>query len=349
MTLRVFTAFSGYDSQLMALRNIGVDYECVGWSEIDKYAIAAHDAVFPELADRNYGDITAIDWDEVPDFDLLTYSFPCTDISRAGRQAGLAEGSETRSSLLWACTRPIRKKRPKFLLMENVKALAGEKFRGEFLKWDEWLRLRGYVNYTAVLDARDYGVPQHRERLFMLSILNGNWYEFPHPEQLRKCLADVLEDEVGEKYYLSEKRIAGMLRHNERHAAKGNGFEFRPTSGKGVARTVTTQNGIRETDNYIIQLPRGFNKGAAHDVAPTLTSSGYEHNNLLRSVQEGEVRLRKLTPRECMRLMGVSDEDFDKMRAAGLSDTQLYKLAGNSIVVDVLERIFVQMLRFENL
>lgn len=91
MSLRVFTAFSGYDSQLMALRNIGVDYECVGWSEIDKYTIAAHDAVFPDLAARNYGDITTIDWDAVPEFDLLTYSFPCIDISQAGRQAGLAE------------------------------------------------------------------------------------------------------------------------------------------------------------------------------------------------------------------------------------------------------------------
>lgn len=140
MKLRVFTSFSGYDSQLMALRDIGADYECVGWSEIDKWAIKAHDAVFPELAGRNYGDITKIDWNAVSDFDLFTYSFPCTDISIAGKQKGFDEGSDTRSSLLWECRRPIAAKHPKFLLMENVKALASEKYRPLFLKWESWLR-----------------------------------------------------------------------------------------------------------------------------------------------------------------------------------------------------------------
>lgn len=179
MKLRVFTSFSGYDSQLMALRDIGADYECVGWSEIDKWAIKAHDAVFPELAGRNYGDITKIDWNAVSDFDLFTYSFPCTDISIAGKQKGFDEGSDTRSSLLWECRRPIAAKHPKFLLMENVKALASEKYRPLFLKWESWLRSLGYVNYTEVLNAKDYGVPQNRERVFMLSILNGvlqTWY-----------------------------------------------------------------------------------------------------------------------------------------------------------------------------
>lgn len=123
----------------MALRDIGADYECVGWSEIDKWAIKAHNAVFPELADRNYGDITKIDWNAVPNFDLFTYSFPCTDISSAGEQKGFNEDSGTRSSLLWECRRPIAAKRPKFLLMENVKALVSEKYRPLFLKWESWL------------------------------------------------------------------------------------------------------------------------------------------------------------------------------------------------------------------
>ena len=101
--LRVFTAFSGYDSQCMALDRIGIPYELVGWSEIDKYAIQAHNAVYPQYADRNYGDISKIDWEKVPDFDLFTYSFPCTDISNAGVQKGLEEGSGILSSLLWEC------------------------------------------------------------------------------------------------------------------------------------------------------------------------------------------------------------------------------------------------------
>lgn len=139
MKLRVFTSFSGYDSQLMALRDIGADYECVGWSEIDKWAIKAHNAVFPELAGRNYGDITKIDWNAVPNFDLFTYSFPCTDISSAGKQKGFEEDSGTRSSLLWECRRPIAAKHPKFLLMENVKALISEKYRPLFLNGNRGL------------------------------------------------------------------------------------------------------------------------------------------------------------------------------------------------------------------
>ena len=219
MKLRVFTSFSGYDSQLMALRDIGADYECVGWSEIDKWAIKAHNAVFPELADRNYGDITKIDWNAVPNFDLFTYSFPCTDISSAGEQKGFNEDSGTRSSLLWECRRPIAAKRPKFLLMENVKALVSEKYRPLFLKWESWLRSLGYVNYTEILNAKDYGVPQNRERVFMLSILNGCWYEFPHPVRLEKRLEDVLELEVDKKYYLYENELKGYkIRKYDRYS-----------------------------------------------------------------------------------------------------------------------------------
>ena len=119
--LRVFTAFSGYDSQCLALNRLGIDYDLVGWSEIDPAAIKAHDALFPQYADRNYGDISKIDWSQVPDFDLFTYSSPCTDFSNAGQQAGGEEGSGTRSSLLWECRKTILAKKPKYLMFENVK------------------------------------------------------------------------------------------------------------------------------------------------------------------------------------------------------------------------------------
>lgn len=135
-TLRIFTAFSGYDSQCLALEKLGIPYELVGWSEIDQFAIRAHDALFPQWAGRNFGDIAAIEWAGVPDFDLLSYSFPCTDISVAGRQRGLAEGSGTVSSLLWECRRAIETKRPKYLLMENVKSLLSSKFRPHFQEWE---------------------------------------------------------------------------------------------------------------------------------------------------------------------------------------------------------------------
>lgn len=214
--LRVFTAFSGYDSQCMALDRLGIPYELVGWSEIDKYAIQAHNAVYPQYADRNYGDISKIDWESVPDFDLFTYSFPCTDISNAGVQKGLEEGSGTRSSLLWECKKTIEIKRPKYLLMENVKALVSQKFLPYYKKWEQYLAGLGYDNYCKVMNAKDYGVPQNRERIFIVSILdNDKTFHFPEPVPLEKRLKDVLEDKVAEKYYLADKMVESFLKNNE--------------------------------------------------------------------------------------------------------------------------------------
>lgn len=154
--LRVFEAFAGYGSQAIALRNIGVPYKVVGISEIDKYAIKAYMAIHGETT--NYGDISKIDWSEVPDFDLFTYSFPCTDLSNAGKQAGFEEGSGTRSSLLWECRKAIEAKKPGYLLLENVKALMSEKFRSGFRKWLDYLSGMGYTNFIEVLNASDYGI-----------------------------------------------------------------------------------------------------------------------------------------------------------------------------------------------
>lgn len=219
--LRVFTAFSGYDSQCMALDRLGIPYELIGWSEIDKYAIQAHNAVYPQYAERNYGDISKIDWKSVPDFDLFTYSFPCTDISNAGVQKGLEEGSGTRSSLLWECKKTIEIKRPKYLLMENVKALVSQKFLPYYKKWEQYLAGLGYDNYCKVMNAKDYGVPQNRERIFIVSILdNDRTYHFPESIPLEKRLKDVLEDKVDEKYYLSDKAVEGFLKNNENLESK---------------------------------------------------------------------------------------------------------------------------------
>ena len=376
MKLRVFTSFSGYDSQLMALRDIGANYECVGWSEIDRWAIKAHNAVFPELADRNYGDITKIDWNAVPDFDLFTYSFPCTDISSAGEQKGFEEDSGTRSSLLWECRRPIAAKRPKFLLMENVKALVSDKYRPLFLKWESWLRSLDYVNYTEILNAKDYGVPQNRERVFMLSILNGCWYEFPHPVRLEKRLKNVLELEVDEKYFLNERGINYVKKKLGKYTAingevamrltaKGcanwtgtfisdkpiqigatketdwNRQQYRVYDPTGISPTITTKSG-GGLEPKILMRGRGFNKGGEADIPGTITGSAWEQNNLL----DYAGCIRRLTPRECLRLMDVSDGDIDKIQAVGISDTQQYKLAGNSIVKAPMMGIFRNMLKY---
>lgn len=180
---------------------------CVGWSEIDKYAIRAHDAVFPEIADRNLGDMTKIDWSKVDDFDLLFYSTPCTDFSNAGKQAGGEEGSGTRSSILWWTRYAVLQKKPKYLIMENVKALVSDKFRPLFLKWCDELTSYGYTNFMQVLNAKDYGIPQNRERIFVVSILGDAWFNFPQPVELKLRLKDMLEDKVDEKYYLPQDKV----------------------------------------------------------------------------------------------------------------------------------------------
>ena len=243
--LRVFTAFSGYDSQCLALDRLKrdypqFDYELIGWSEVDKYAIQAHNALYPQWADRNFGDISKIDWDQVPDFDLFTYSSPCQDFSNAGLQRGGEEGSGTRSSLLWECRRAIIAKRPKYCLLENVKALVSKKFMPLFNKWQDELAEYGYANFWQVLNAKNYGVPQNRERVFLWSILRTEddprpEYHFPRPFPLELRLKDVLEESVDEKYYLSDTMIEGFEAHRKRMEERGNGFGFKPTDG-GVQR-----------------------------------------------------------------------------------------------------------------
>lgn len=178
--IRVVEAFSGYGSQSTSLERVGIPHEVVAISEIDKYAIEAYRALHGYSA-PNLGDISKIKVEDVPDHDLFTYSFPCQDISLAGNQKGLMAG-ETRSGLLWECERIIEAKLPKYLLMENVKNLVSKKFKADFDKWCEKLEQLGYTNYWKVLNAKDYGIPQNRERVFMISILGEHEpYVWPQP------------------------------------------------------------------------------------------------------------------------------------------------------------------------
>lgn len=352
MKLRVFTAFSGYDSQCMALDRIGLDYELVGWSEIDKYAIAAHNAVYPQYAGRNYGDISQIDWAQVPDFDLFTYSSPCQDFSTAGLQRGGTKGSGTRSSLLWECERAIAAKRPKYLLFENVAALVSQKFIRLFNEWQLLLERMGCANFTQVLNAKDYGVPQNRERVFMVSIRDCEQpYYFPRPITLTKCIGDVLEDDVPEEYYLSEKMVYYV------YSEGGKNGGYKPARGvqdgdkpayaltANYDKTPRQGNYIRVCATLVGGKWEKINESAKRvyspdGIAPTQTAGG--GGNLETKILEKQYRIRKLTPKECFRLMGVADTDSDKMIAA-LSKSRCYQVAGNSIVIDVLAAIFDQL------
>lgn len=476
MKIRVFEAFAGYGSQSLALERLKrhfheFDYEVVGISEIDKYAVIAYNALHGDVP--NYGDISKIDWKEVPDFDLFTMSSPCQDFSQAGLRKGGAEGSGTRSSLLWECRRAILAKKPKYIVFENVKALVSQKFLPYFLKWQNELASYGYTNFARVLNAKDFGVPQNRERIFMVSILDRQaTYHFPEPFPLDRQLRDILEEDVDERYFLSEKLTKTVLSDGKNGFPGGRGVrtendDTAPTinatcykiqrsncfikypsdktiylnskvdgkqqtlehrvydSGEistaittgfmpsvltpkrndysksvrkeyengqlsesrhkmtdlepwtdGVSNTITTVQkdnllcvpvaviGSAQKNAYvgsvdgpspcinaacgmgggqtpmIVQTARGFNKGGLHEISPTISANSWECNNFLK---ENDFRIRKLTPRECLRLMDVDDADIDRMLGAGLSNTQLYKMAGNSIVVNVLYHIFRKM------
>lgn len=209
--LRVMTLCSGYDSQCLALNRLkevypDFDYELVAWSEFDpesktplerQPAVVAHNALFPQWSDRNWGDMTKIDWGKVPDMDLLFYSTPCQSISAAGLQHGFVEGSGTRSSIIWNVRDAVIAKKPKYLCLENVEAMVSSKFVGMFNLWQRELERLGYVNFAQVLDSKDYGVAQHRPRIFLVSIRiddedNLPKYYFPKPFKLEKRLKDYL-------------------------------------------------------------------------------------------------------------------------------------------------------------
>lgn len=247
--IRVFEAFAGYGSTAMAMKRLQkdfpdkIEFEFIGISEIEPNAITAYNAVHGET--KNYGDISKINWDEVPDFDLFTYSFPCQDISNAGKQKGFAEGSGSRSSLLWECEKAIVVKKPKYLLMENVKALVSEKFMPDFRKWIDRLTDLGYESFWQIMNAKDYGVAQNRERVFMVSILNSDrMFHFPKKMKLEKRLKDVLEENVDEKYYLKEEQVQRIVEHCDRKVAEG--CEFKPGFTDGGAITLSSQDMDKE-------------------------------------------------------------------------------------------------------
>lgn len=221
--IRLITLFSGYDSQALAMKRLKrdappFDYELVAWCEIDKDAIKAHDILFPQWSDRNMGDICEVDANDVPDCDIVTWSFPCTSISNAGKQAGLTENSGTASSLVWECYKIFEAKRPKYLVMENVKALTQKKFQADFQMLRDRLEELGYVNYWQVLNAKEFGVAQNRERVFMVSILRTEdapepYYEFPQGFPLTKCVEDYMEnaEDVPEDYYIDKNRLTSKV------------------------------------------------------------------------------------------------------------------------------------------
>jgi DNA (cytosine-5)-methyltransferase 1 len=398
--LKVGSDFSGVGAFNQALIRLGVNYKEVFACDMDKYA--------RQTFVHNYGEPkyypTNVYEREIPkdSLDIYMTSPPCQAFSLAGKRKGK---EDLRGILFFNSLEFIQKNNPRFFIFENVKGLLSDDGGNTFQEWVNYLGGKsvngvpvlfpydGSVNYHLywqVLNAKKHGVPQNRERVFLVGIRDDvdNSFQFPREEHLTKRLKDVLEENVDAKYFLSDKMISGFLSHNKRHIEeKGqDGFNWKPKDetqianclranaalcptdntikvksatqkgyeeatigdsinfsvpnsetrrgrvGKGVAQTLDTS--CNQGIIAIRQKPRGDNKGADFKICPTITSNSFEHNNHLIN----KSHIRRLTPRECFRLM-----DFPDTFTWPVSDSQAYKQAGNSIVVNVLYKILKQL------
>ena len=251
--LKINELFAGIGAFRKALERLNIPHEVVGISEIDKYAIKSYEAIYGET--RNYGDISKVD--KLDYADLWTYGFPCQDISVAGLLKGIVKG-ETRSGLLYEVQRlltvaNLHKELPKYLILENVKNLVGKKFMADFESWLKWLEDIGYNNYWQVINAKDCGIPQNRERVFVVSIRKDADTEFSFPPKipLTTTMADFLEDVVDEKFYISDAYIKYAEESTKEQHDSGNGFKFEPRERESIAKSITSKAGQRMTDNFV--------------------------------------------------------------------------------------------------
>lgn len=312
--------FTGIGAHHSAIERLGAG-TVVYQSDVNESAVKAYNLIHGET--RNIGDVTKIsDLSGDLQTDVLFWSPPCQDISQVNpKRKGNSPASCTRSSLAFEIPRILEnteeRERPTYLIMEEVPYMISKSYVGNFKLLVNKLSKLGYNSRWAVLNSADYGIAQSRLRLFMISSLNRIPPEFPQPRPIDSCLRDYCDKNelVPARYYLSEKRVRGALASTEKQRLKGNLFTFAPTVGDGIAHTITTRNGHRKTDNYLIC-----------DKAPV----GYSN-------------IRKLTPLECFRLFGYTDMEFYRI-SDSFSDNKLYELAGNSVVVNVYTELLKTIL-----
>ena len=423
--IKILELFGGIGACSKALERLNIEHEVVDYVEIDKYAVKSYNAMYG----TNFEPQDITQWDKDIEVDLIMHGSPCQDFSLAGKQAGGDEGSGTRSSLMYETIRILEKLKPKFVIWENVKNLLSVKHRHNFDAYLEIMENLGYENHYQVLNAKDYGIPQNRERVFTISILGEQDFIFPTKQELKLKLKDMLEDEVDEKYYLSEDKInsishwkayqkpfekvqgknsivptltargageehSGMITYSDRleettnlqeeclhiknatkkgykEAYYGDSVNLaypksetrRGRVGKEVSQTLQCNDNMGVVDSYVSkkysdfekengyipELFNPYNKKEITDIVPTQSTQCGSTTSSATVLLKDNLRIRKLTPKECFRLMGFDDEDFEKASQVN-SNAQLYKQAGNSIVVQVLEAIFRELLgvgRFE--
>lgn len=390
--LRVLELFGGIGACSKALEKLGIDYEIVDYVEIDKYAVKSFNAIH----NTNFEPQDICDWDKDIEVDLIMHGSPCQDFSLAGKQAGGDEGSGTRSSLMYETIRIVEKLKPKYVIWENVKNVISKKHIHNFNNYITRMSELGYTSYYQVLNAKDYGIPQNRERVFTISIRKdiNKLFTFPPKQELKLKLKDMLEDEVDEKYYLSDEQISRIKTstyiQNQRRIQEKEYCDtlcardwkdpkcvevnrkygvFDTEKSKHQAGSVYDENGLSPTLDTMqggwrqpcIEIKEATKQGykeayegdgvnissrmkhqrgnVQKESIQTLTTSGGNE----RGVVLNDLRIRKLTPCECWVLMGFDKTDFEKAAKVN-SNTQLYKQAGNSIVVNVLEAILKELL-----
>ena len=324
--LRVLSLFSGIGAFEKALSDLNINYELVNYCEIDKHASKCYSLIHDVSENLNLWDVTKIDTNKLSDFDLITHGSPCQSFSIAGKQDGGEKGSDTRSSLLWETVRIVQAKKPKYVIWENVKNVLNGKHKKVFDEYLNELSNLGYTNYWKVLNSKDYGIPQSRERVFVVSILGEHEpYRFPKVIKLENDISKYIDfrekDDITYNFYNRYLEVKGDISYNDfikyiddLPIKKGIGTKKMGLYNFSEMDTITTSTGL--TGTLTCRNVQNYNKK-------------FWYNN----------KLYKPSPRMCFRLMGFTDEDFDKVENIG-TDSQLWDRAGNSIVVDVAKAIF---------
>lgn len=388
--VRLIELFGGVGTQAMALKTLGVPFEHYRYIEYDKFPVASYNAIHgtsfepTDISNVTGKDLGIVDTDKYTY--ILTYSFPCTSLSLAGKREGMVRNSGTTSSLLWEVERLLKEceNLPQILIMENVTQVHSKTVNKKtnksnlegFTEWCDFLYSLGYSSFWKDMNSRNFGVAQNRNRTIMVSILGDYTFEFPSELDLHYGLKDYLEPIVDEKYYLKSDRanklIENLVKENripnynqvsgtvigstQKNAYVGKLDSVSPTLTEAMG-TGGGQIPMIVEEVYIAAM-RGRNPENPSDRttgSPTEQRLEIQHENIcntLTTVQKDNLvlekykganyKIRKLTPRECWRLMDFSDIDFDKAAEVN-SNTQLYKEAGNAIVKNILVSVIGQL------
>lgn len=388
--IRLIELFGGIGSQAMALRDMHADFESYRLIEFDKHCISSYNAIHGtsyvpmDIRDVHAADLGIVDKDKYTY--MCTYSFPCTDISAIGRMQGMSkvdweQGKSTRSGLLWEVERIMeecsKEQLPDIMVMENVPLVHSKRNLSDFEAWKGFLRSRGYQSFCADLNAKDFGIPQSRNRCFMVSILADRpvKFAFPAAVKLEKSMLDMLEENVEDKYFVNgtkaDKLLAslaekGIIKSESREESSGSFVSRltrrmlgRVTSAAACLLARDYKGFGSHTGNGVVELKRiqdstcvGALSEAKWGKQPRQKDRVYKGDiakcviaNLAAGSSKYVIgcRIRRLTPRECWRLMGYKDTDFDRAVSVGISDRQLYMQAGNAIVKQVLMAVFGQL------